>query len=69
MDLEGIMLSELSQTKTNTVWSHLMWNIKHENKKWAHRYREQMDGYQKLEWGWVGEMGEVGQKVQASSYK
>ena len=22
MDLEGIMLSELSQTKTNTVWPH-----------------------------------------------
>ena len=35
----------------------------------AHIHREQMDGYQKLGWGWVGEMGEVGQKVQASSYK
>ena len=23
MDLEGIMLSEISQTKTNTMWSHL----------------------------------------------
>ena len=23
MDLEGIMLSEISQRKTNTVWSHL----------------------------------------------
>ena len=23
MDLEGIMLSEITQRKTNTVWSHL----------------------------------------------
>ena len=23
MDLEGIMLSEISQTKANTVWDHL----------------------------------------------
>ena len=27
MDLEGIMLSELSQKKKNTVWYH-MWNLR-----------------------------------------
>ena len=33
MDLEGIMLSEISQRNTvyhlsNTVWYHLIWNLK-----------------------------------------
>ena len=31
IDLEGIMLSEISQTKTNTVLSHFMWNPKNKN--------------------------------------
>ena len=30
MDLEGTMLSEISQTETNTVWSHL--DLESENK-------------------------------------
>ena len=41
IDLEGIMLSEISQRKTNTVWSHL--NLK----KQTHRYREQIGGCQR----------------------
>ena len=32
MDLEGIMLSEMSQRKTNTVWSHLYVESKKYNK-------------------------------------
>ena len=31
-NLEGIMLSEISQTKTNTVWYHLYVESKKENK-------------------------------------
>ena len=32
MDLEGIMLSEISQRKTNTVWYHLHVESKEYNK-------------------------------------
>ena len=28
MDLEGIMLNEISQRKTNTVYVPYMWNLK-----------------------------------------
>ena len=53
MDLEGIMLGEISQRKANTVWYHI-WNLKKEiqqtsvKKKQTHRHREQTGGYQ---WG------------------
>ena len=47
MDLEGIRLSEISQTKTNTVWYHLYVESKKytkivniTKKKQTHRYRE-----------------------------
>ena len=33
MDLEGMMLSEISQWKTNTVWSHLYVNLKRNKTK------------------------------------
>ena len=62
MDLEGIMLSEISQRKTNTVWYHLYVESKKYNrlvnmtkKKQTHRCREQTCGYQ---WGEGG--GAVG---------
>ena len=56
MDLEGIMLSEISQTeKTKIVRDHLHVESKKYNKvvnrtkkKQTHRYREQTSGYQ---WG------------------
>ena len=55
MDLEGIMLSEISQRKTNTVCYHLYAESTKYNKlvtitkkKQTHRYREQTSGYQ---WG------------------
>ena len=56
IDLEGIMLSEISQTrKTNAVWYHLYVESKKYNKivnitkkKQTQRYREQTSGYQ---WG------------------
>lgn len=37
MKLEGIILSEINQTKTNIVWYNLMWNLKkstHESEWW-----------------------------------
>ena len=55
MDLEGIMLSEMSQRKTNTycMLSLMLWNLKEYSKlvnvtkrKQTHRYREQTSGYQ-----------------------
>ena len=62
MDLEGIMLSEISQRKTNTVWYNLYVESKKYNKlvnvvkqRQNHRYRQQTSGYQ-----WVGEEGNVG---------
>ena len=33
MDPEGILLSEINQTKTNTVQHHYVWNLKKEKKK------------------------------------
>ena len=53
MDLEGVILSELSQTKMNTVWYNLHVESKKYNnklvnitkKKQIYRYREQTSGY------------------------
>ena len=58
MDLEGIMLSEISQRKTNTVYylyveSKKIKHIHEYNKKEIHRYRAQTSGYQ-----WGEESGE-----------
>ena len=59
MDLEGIMLSEISQRKTNIVWYRLyvesnkiqQTSEKKQKKKQTHRYREQTSGYQYV-WEW-----------------
>ena len=51
MDLEGIKLSEISQTKTNTVWSHLHVESK---KHPQTQLREQTGGHQRWEGGWNG---------------
>ena len=73
MDLENIMLSEISHRKTNDVGFHLYVESKgkkKQNKKkkksLPHRYTEQTGGYQRQG---VWNMGEGGQIVQASSYK
>ena len=59
MDLEGIMLSKISQRKTNTVWFHLYVQSK-KPKKWtniikqkqSYRYVERTGGCQKGDvWG------------------
>ena len=39
MDLEGIMLSEISQKNTNTDNITCIWNLKNKAKSVAHRYR------------------------------
>ena len=53
MDMEGIMLSEISWRATNTVYYHLYVKSKKYNKlvnitkkKQTNRYREQINGYQ-----------------------
>ena len=58
MDLEIIILSEVSQTKTNIMWYHLFvesWKMIQMNlftkQKQTHRHRKQTYGYQ---------MGKVG---------
>ena len=71
MDLEGIMLTEIRQKKTNIAWYLL--NVKSKNKiqkaseyskKWTHRYREQTNGYQ---WG-KGEGQNKGGRVKGTNY-
>ena len=56
MELQGIMLSEISQIKTNTMWFHLYTESKRQN-KWinrkSYRHREQTGGCQRGR-GWVG---------------
>ena len=59
--MEGIMLSEISQRKTNFVCYHLhvesrkikLMNIA--KKKQTHRYRKQTSGYQWGEGSWEGQ--------------
>ena len=54
MDLDGVMLSEVSQRKISTILYHSHMESKKYNKlvnitkKKTHRYREQTSGYQ---WG------------------
>ena len=64
MNLEGIMLSEISQRKTNIVWYHLYLESKKYNKlvnitdkKQTQRYREQTSSCQ---WGEGRAEGQVG---------
>ena len=76
MNFEGIMLSEISQKKINTVWFHLYVESQKQNKQtnktkqnknnW---YREENGDCQTMgEWG-AGETGEGDQEAQISCYK
>ena len=56
MDLEGVILSEISQRETHALWFHLYMEPKNQNKwtnmtkqKESHRYREQT-GVARGEW-------------------
>ena len=40
VDIQGIMLSEICQTKTNTAWSHLYEEYKKQNKQSRNRLTE-----------------------------
>ena len=65
MNLEDIMLSEISQKKANTAWYHLYVESK-KKKSQTHRNR--------VEWslpgaGWWEKQGESGERVQILSYK
>ena len=59
MDLEGIMLTEISQTERQILYNlTYMWNLKNKTNKtkWncfhfvTHRYREQTGGCQRGRW-------------------
>ena len=39
VDLEAIMLSEMSQIKTNIAWCNYMWNLKKKKKKKSQIHR------------------------------
>lgn len=61
MDIEDVILREMSHRKTNIT---CMWNLKNKKQK-THRYGEPIGGFQR----WVvDEMGKD-QKVQTSCYK
>lgn len=54
MDLGGIMPTEISQRERETYLQ-----VESKKKKRTHRYREQIDRFQRWAWG-VGEMDEGG---------
>lgn len=47
MDLEVIMLNEVSPRKTNTVWIHVRVESKKYMNKQPFKYREETAGYQR----------------------
>lgn len=63
MDPESIMLSETSRRGTDNIWCNLYVEStnKQAKKTQTHKYREQVGGCQRQEWG-VGKTGEGGQK-------
>ena len=63
MDLEGIILSEISQIKLNTVWAHSYMGFENKQTNKKKQLREQFAGRQGQK------MGENGQSIQASSYQ
>ena len=70
MDIEGIMLSETSQTKTDTVWSYLY--VESETKiqtKMNLRTKNRLVVARSMEWRMegVGKMDEGDHKIQTSS--
>ena len=66
VNLEGIMLSEISRTKTNTVYHLYVESKKYyklmdiTKKKQTHRYKEQTSGYGLGSRGRQYSIGEVG---------
>ena len=66
MNVESIMLSEISQRKTNTIRFHLYVESKEQSvqtkQKQTHRYREQRDGCHRG--GWFGGLGEKGEGIE-----
>ena len=43
MDLEGVMLSEISLGKTNTIWCHSHVEFKKQNKQWKKETIQETD--------------------------
>ena len=57
IDLEDIRLSELSQIKTNTVWSYLYMESKFSKNNHTFKCREQIGGCQSRRWAKMSEGG------------
>ena len=57
MKLEGVMLNEISQTETNTVWSHL--HVASRRKKQTQAHADQLEVARGRGWE-EGEMGQGG---------
>lgn len=71
MGLEGIMLSQISQTENREMQNDLtyLWNLKNKTNKIKLTDTEKRLVVTRGGQEWVGEMGDHGQKVQFSSYK
>ena len=64
MDPKAIMLSEVSQTEKENMYSTYMWNLKKQTNKQKTSSQIQRTDWWLPEMGWrVGETGEGGQKV------
>ena len=59
MKLEGIMLCEISQIKTNAIWAHLSDESKTNNHKEQNINTQQLGGFQSQGLGGGARMGEV----------
>ena len=68
MEPEAIMLSEINQRKTNTVWSPLLVEFKQNKPTKLRDTKNRLEVASGKMYG-VGEMGEGGQQVKTSSYK
>ena len=70
MDLEGIMLSEISHTKTNTVWYHLYVESKKQSKLVNITERNRLTENKLVVSGGREKIGEEGDwEVQTTTYK
>ena len=70
MNLEGIMLTQVSQRKTNAVPYHLLWNLK--IKQWIQQYRqrhrEETSGYHATLWQERREEQEKDRELEGTNY-
>ena len=72
MDLEGIILSEISRTEKHhriLLTSEILKTKQTNEQNWTYEYKEQITDYLRGEGFGVGKIGEGDQEIQTSSYK